>query len=245
MLNPLSYRGAKKIIAERPRGKTKAGGDSGTRTRNLCHAKAALSQLSYIPTCFDYRYAFESPSRKLRLAPWLRQEPRQRLDQHSALLEVDLAHHLVRGREEELAAVAADDVDVVGAGAQHVRHAAQLFAVRADDGEADELEAVVVALRQRLQLRLLDGQEPASQLRRSLAVVDPGEPQVDHPLLPAGAGDSAALAGDGDAPSGSEQLAGVCQRGDFDGAAHAPGGAHVAYGDVSGRDLFHRVPRGR
>ena len=34
---------------------TKAGGDSGTRTRNLCHAKAALSQLSYIPTCFDYR----------------------------------------------------------------------------------------------------------------------------------------------------------------------------------------------
>ncbi len=26
------------------------GGDSGTRTRNLRHAKAALSQLSYIPT---------------------------------------------------------------------------------------------------------------------------------------------------------------------------------------------------
>ena len=43
------------IIPERPAGKTIAGGDSGTRTRNLCHAKAALSQLSYIPTRFDYR----------------------------------------------------------------------------------------------------------------------------------------------------------------------------------------------
>src|SRR3990170_8503305 len=111
MLNPLSYRGAKKIIAERPRGKTKAGGDSGTRTRNLCHAKAALSQLSYIPTCFDYRYAFESPSRKLSPAPWLRQKPRQRLYQHPAGLQVDLANHLVGRRQEELAAIATDDVD--------------------------------------------------------------------------------------------------------------------------------------
>ena len=124
MLYPLSYRGTKKIIAEPPGGKTKAGGDSGTRTRNLCHAKAALSQLSYIPTCLDYRYAFESPSRKLALAWGLRQKPRQHLDQHAAGLKVDLTHHLVGRRQEELAAMAADDVDVVGAGAQDLRHLA-------------------------------------------------------------------------------------------------------------------------
>ena len=30
------------------------GGDEGTRTPDLLHAKQALFQLSYIPTCFNY-----------------------------------------------------------------------------------------------------------------------------------------------------------------------------------------------
>ena len=47
----LSYRGQcthRRAMPLRRRGK--AGGDSGTRTRNLGIANAALSQLSYIPT---------------------------------------------------------------------------------------------------------------------------------------------------------------------------------------------------
>src|SRR3989304_492693 len=114
LLYPLSYRGTKKIIAEPPGGKTKAGGDSGTRTRNLCHAKAALSQLSYIPTCLDYRYASESPSRKRRLT-W-GSGPQARHDFHCnrTLLQVDRLDHLVGRRQQQLALLAADDVDVVG-----------------------------------------------------------------------------------------------------------------------------------
>ena len=51
------------------------------------------------------------------------------LDDDAAVGEVDLVHDVFEGREQQLAAVAHDDVDVVGAGREDVGDAAQLLAL--------------------------------------------------------------------------------------------------------------------
>ena len=82
----------------------------------------------------------------------------------SARGRVDLEDHLGDGGNQQVArALAAHQVDVVRAGAQHLDELAEGVPVRVDDGEADEVVDVELALRQRGQLLLGDLDQRAAQ----------------------------------------------------------------------------------
>src|SRR5947209_8325374 len=133
----------------------------------LTARRTPLATARTLPTSRVYRVTMRSASprsmrfkmtagvryRRLRatcLGLPVREHAGKRLDQHPACRRVDVFDDVFDGRHEDLAALAPDDVDVVGAGLDDVRHVAQdLVAGRILDLQADDLVPVELALRQR------------------------------------------------------------------------------------------------
>src|SRR5919199_2309684 len=112
----------------------------------------SVTMRSASPRSIRFRMTAGVRYRRLRatgLGLPVREHAGKRLDQHPAHCRVDLLHDLFNGRHEDLAALAPDDIHVVGAGLDDVCDVAQdLVTGHILDLQADDLVPVKLALRE-------------------------------------------------------------------------------------------------
>jgi hypothetical protein len=86
------------------------------------------------------------------------------VEDDAAARYIDLPDRRIDGRDEEIAAVVSDDVNVVCAGLQHLDDAAERVPASVEGLEADDLEAVVLTFLQRAERFLRHLEQQAAQL---------------------------------------------------------------------------------
>ena len=137
--------------------------------------------------------------------------------------QVYFDYEVGEGGDEELAGGGLDLIDVVGGGFEDVLDGAQLPAIPGDREEADDLEAVELALGEGVKLGLGDLEKGAAEGLGVFGGVDALELQDPAVFLGSAGGNFEGLVVDKEDAAGGEAVGEVCEGLDDDAAPEAEG----------------------